>query len=678
MTQLTYLSSAGQTVRLGQELGVGGQGAVYAVVNQPDVVAKIYLQTPDEQAVRKLEALVQVADEQLVSVSAWPQSVLRDSAGRVRGFLMPLVSDAEYQELHVLYRPMSRRTEFPKADWRFLVHVARNVARAFAVLHARNHLMGDVSARNVMVSQNGTVRFIDTDSFQVQVGGQVFVCPVGTAEFTPPELQGQAFGSLVRNVNHDLFGLALLLFHLLFEGRHPYAGVHDDGSMPSPAEAIAGHKFAYSLQRSNGVKPPPFALTLKSLPDVLQTLFERAFAPNAASRPTARQWDAALADLFANLVTCAKNSAHVHDRRVPCPWCALLPSNAQAATAKGGVPGAAKRIDVDAELNRIWQGVKAIPVPGAPPKVAPPTSVSLLPLPPTPSPPPVVSGVSTSAVVWGVTYAFFAVVFLVNNGFWLAVVLAGLAWFNFAKNSAQNVAKREEATRMQLRAQQLRAHLLELDQYKARYQREAAKLRQQLAQAEARRQTQSAYGQYRTFIQMLEALREQVRALPAEEQRELMAVVERHRKPLLERYLAQHVIRPGVVNGIGPGVVASLNQHGIRTARDINVNIHRVKGVGPKRQQDLLAWRDTLEQFFQFNPALVPPSELEAVRDRFDQKKRQKLQEIELTVQKLAQASLNWTAAEQRVVEEVRALQLELARREATIQFIQQHAASPH
>ena len=279
---------------------------------------------------------------------------------------MPLVSDTEYHELHNLYRITSRRQAFPQADVRFLVHVARNVSRAFMVLHSRDLLMGDVSSRNVMVSQNGTVRLIDTDSFQITVGGRTYPCPVGTAEFTAPELQGKSFGTLVRTREHDLFGLALLIFHLLFDGRHPYAGVHDNGAMPSPAEAIKTDKFAYSLQYQHGVKPPPFTLTLQGVHSSVRNLFERAFSPKHQNRPQADEWDKVLAEVFRHLTTCSKNGAHKHDSRVACPWCAMLPANAQAATAKTGIPSAAKRIDVEAELNRIWSGVQNIQRPAPP------------------------------------------------------------------------------------------------------------------------------------------------------------------------------------------------------------------------------------------------------------------------------------------------------------------------
>ncbi|WP_027482407.1 hypothetical protein [Deinococcus pimensis] len=667
----TYVDPSGRTVQLGRELGVGGQGAVYTVPNDAGVVAKIYLQPPDARATRKLDALVRAADPQLQSVSAWPQTLLRDPKGGVRGFLMPLVPSAEYHELHMLYRPGARKQHFPKADWRFLVHVARNVARAFAVLHARGHLMGDVSARNVMVSHQGVVRFIDTDSFQVQVGTEVFTCPVGTAEFTPPELQGKGFGTLVRDMNHDLFGLALLVFHLLFEGRHPYAGVHADGGTPSPAEAIAKDLFAYSLQRQAGVTPPPFTLTLKGLPEGLRTLFERAFAPTHAGRPTAVQWEAALAELFTHITTCAKNAAHQHDRRVSCPWCASLPSNAGAATAKTGVPGSAKRIDVEAELNRIWRTVQAVPVPTAPTQV--PVTVRPAPL-PLPALPPLDtprSAFQVSSVLWGITNVVLALLSVQTGVWWLTLILVGFAWYSFSRNSAPVREKRRVAQLDQLKQRQHQTYAALLRQSLTQYQGEAQTLRQQLDQASRRLDAVGAPSKYRQAIHALEGLRTQLRLLELEEERQVRALLERHRKSALDVFLSKFVIAPGTVNGIGASLVATLHASGIRTAKDVTSNVRWVKGVGPKRQQDLQDWRETLEQFFQFDPAQVPRHEVEAVRARVEQQRAAQLRQLEGAVAQFVRDVLAWRQAEQTALQEIHALKVELAQREKTIDVIQ-------
>lgn len=672
MTMKRFVDGQGQLVSLGRELGRGGQGAVYEVPSRKDAVAKIYLSSPDGQAVRKLNALAKASDPQLLSISAWPQTILKDSAGHTHGFVMPRVDAAEYHELHNLYRLTSRRQNFPEADWRFLVHVARNVARAFAVLHSRGHLMGDVSARNVMVSRQGIVRFIDTDSFQIKVGADTFPCPVGTAEFTPPELQGTRFGGLIRSVEHDLFGLALLIFHLLFEGRHPYAGVHDNGSTPSPAEAIAADKFAFSLRYQHGVKPPPFSLTLGALYRDLQELFERAFAPQHRGRPTAAEWEGKLAELFGQLTTCSKNPAHKHDRRLPCPWCAMLPGNAQSATAKTGIPTAAKRLNVEAELNRIWFGLRSMPVPVSPGQVTLATKPTALPLPALPALPQPQKVVLPSATVWGVLFLLAGLyVFGQGGGWWSLLILGGLSWFNFRKNTPGAVRARQARQFEQLKAQQMQTYQALLGEQRLTYERQADDVRRALSRASIRQQANSALSRYKSALKKLEDQRAVIRALDLEEQTQLEQVVRRHRQPLLDRHLAQHHLRPGEIPGVGPSLIRMLNQSGVYTAKDITPNVRWIKGVGPRRHQDLMEWRDTLEQFFQFNPALISPREFDVVRSQMDQKRQNMLKTLEASVAQLKRDLPGWQAEEDEVTREVRSLKMQLAQFETTIDTIE-------
>src|SRR5512134_3495849 len=88
---LRRLSNNSQ-IKLGRELGRGGEGAVHPVVGVPDLVAKIYLKPPAPPKVEKLRSMARRASPALLRVAAWPIDVLTDEAGTVRGFLMAKVS----------------------------------------------------------------------------------------------------------------------------------------------------------------------------------------------------------------------------------------------------------------------------------------------------------------------------------------------------------------------------------------------------------------------------------------------------------------------------------------------------------------------------------------------------------------------------------------------------------
>ncbi len=213
------LVKRGNYVRLGNELGRGGEGNVFEIVGQSEQVAKIYNRPPDEQKIHKLRVMTDYATSSLLKIAAWPMDLLTDKNSAIRGFIMPRVNAR--RDIHELYSPKSRADSFPEADFRFLIHVGANIARAFAVVHEHGHVIGDVNHGNLLIAPNGTVILIDCDSFQINAGDHVYTCDVGVPLFTAPELQCQSFKGFERKQNHDRFGLAVLLFHLLYMGRHP-------------------------------------------------------------------------------------------------------------------------------------------------------------------------------------------------------------------------------------------------------------------------------------------------------------------------------------------------------------------------------------------------------------------------------------------------------------------------
>mgnify|MGYP000709306936 CR=1 FL=1 len=148
--------------------------------------------------------------------------------------------------------------------WDFLLYVARNTAAAFDTLHSHGHVLGDVNQGNVMVGGDSQVVLIDSDSYQIRAKDTVHLCEVGVSHFTPPELQGiSSFKGVTRTPNHDNFGLALLIFHLLFGGRHPYSGVPLRKGVGDALETdIKEFRYAYARDAQNrGIAAPPGSIS---------------------------------------------------------------------------------------------------------------------------------------------------------------------------------------------------------------------------------------------------------------------------------------------------------------------------------------------------------------------------------------------------------------------------------
>ncbi|HEX8694034.1 MAG TPA: hypothetical protein VF746_16550 [Longimicrobium sp.] len=307
------------------ELGAGGEARVLGLPRDPTLVAKLY-HAPTIQRARKLALMMEDPPEldPAVAALAWPCDLLLDGRGRFAGFLMPR---AEGPRVFEFYNPSTRRRTAPLCHYGVLHRAGANLAAAFEALHARGYVVGDVNESNVLLGEGGAVTLVDTDSFQVRDpdDGTVHRSHVGKPEFTPPELQGLSFAELDRLPEHDLFGLAALLFLLLMEGTHPFASrLADGGEVPPVEERIRRGLFPHGAEHPV-CRPPRLAPRFELLDPALQALFLRAFLgghQDPAARPTAAEWRGALAGAEAALVTCATNPRHRHGPHLDaCPWC---------------------------------------------------------------------------------------------------------------------------------------------------------------------------------------------------------------------------------------------------------------------------------------------------------------------------------------------------------------------
>ncbi|MCS6776501.1 MAG: hypothetical protein RMJ43_05675 [Chloroherpetonaceae bacterium] len=312
-------------LRVDRPLGAGGEARIYEVLQAPDLVAKVY-HDPEEAMARKLGVMLRNPPEDADTLLAWPVDLLVTAeGGRTVGFLMPRVSGR--RPIFTFYNPAARRELGPLCNYRYLHRTGRNLAAAFRALHRRGYVVGDVNETNILASETALVTLVDCDSFQVRdpQSGVVYRCPVGRPEFTPPELLGADFGVVDRTAEQDRFGLAVLLFQLLMEGTHPFAGIYQGRGDPPPYEVRirAGH-FVYG-SRSVPYRPMPSALPLPVLHPTLRQLFLRCFEDghgNPAARPDAQTWLTALEEAEGDLTVCEINAQHYFGRHLErCPWC---------------------------------------------------------------------------------------------------------------------------------------------------------------------------------------------------------------------------------------------------------------------------------------------------------------------------------------------------------------------
>ena len=585
MAPTLLLDDQGRRVSIGAELGRGGEATVYSVEGKPELVAKIYHQRPDAERAEKLSQMVKLQRESLLALSAWPMGTLRTADRSTVGFLMKNVS--RFKDIHLLYSPKSRTREFPpKANWRFLIHTASNIARAFAAIHDEGHVIGDVNQSNVRVSpETAIVNLIDCDSFQISTNGKIYPCEVGVPLYTPPELQNTEFREVIRTANHDNFGLAVLIFHLLFMGRHPFAGKYfGHGEMPIE-KAIAEQRFAFAKdQQRTQMLPPPACITLAHLPEEIGELFTRAFSSDCGSgRPNGRQWIAEMDALAGRLIICSKNKAHLFfNGLASCPWCSIEAS---------GVLLFVDYMIVDTatgfSIDVVWTRILGVPSPGTGNTPSMLTYISKA------KPSEAAKAVGRRRrykIVGGIVLAVVALGFVVASSdgfaymFYLAIGVSQL-WKFFARDKQTEfgqVAREAES----------RLHVLQ-----HAWMQEASD------------------GEFNGKLEELRTLTEEYRKLPERRKRKIRDLEQALRETQMHRYLEQFDIASTDIPHIKEGRKAMLSAYGIDSAADVTrPALEGVPGFGSFLIAQLLNWRQSLEATFKFNPGQgIDPADIQRV-----------------------------------------------------------------
>lgn len=612
--------SSGQKLSLGRKLAEGGEGRIHELQGTGDRLVKLYHQPVDETRHRKLVAMAQIRTAALEAVAAWPIDVAYDAHEDCIGFVMPRISGPGI--IDKLSHPAEQRIAFPTIDYGFLVHVAMNLMRAASTLHASGCVIGDVNESNVYILNDGTVRFIDVDSFQVQHNGDVFPCNVGTPIYTPPELQGATFRDVMRTPIHDTFGLSVLVFQLLVQGCHPFAGVPRDGRGRTIEEAILEGLYAYSVQRRDRVSPPPDRLPLSALGEVAG-FFERSFL--GCQRPTAAEWMNALDRTRSRLRRCAKNPRHsfLLDYGA-CPLCRLprdpFPHYGEDETRPIDLGG----LSIGDLIRQAGQLPTLRPLAdrcGEPEILAYERSVPMTP----PSLPTATSPIPQSKRGSGLGEAggwILFVGFVLNciypavgiGVLFLGVILLVVASLH---TNAEARARAEAIARVEadLKTRQ--------DAVKQAYEplRQAALVAiEKLGpiEARAREVDRSANAALQPMAKAVAEAREWLSSADHRLQAELRSADDAYRNQRLTEYLERQIIAHASIPDIGTSRKAVLASFGVETAADVERHaIQRIAGFGPHLTDRLLSWRRGCEQKFSHRGEVkAPPDWLQRIRQQ--------------------------------------------------------------
>jgi DNA-binding helix-hairpin-helix protein with protein kinase domain len=578
MTQpKTYVDARGQQVKLAAQIGSGGEGAVFAVEGHPALAAKIYHKPLDAEHVEKLSAMAARSSDALDVVSAWPHSLLLDGRRQASGILLPKISNA--LQLHELYGTSNRRQNYPEARWHHLVLAARNIAAAFECMHQSGIVVGDVNQGNLLVDREMCVRFIDCDSFQIAANDKLYPCPVGTPHFTPPELQAKKLRDAARTPEQDRFGMAVLIFHMLFVGRHPFAGRFYGAGEMTIERAISEGRFAFSKDRSETLmEPPPASLTLADITPGAAALFEAAFRGAPEARPTARQWAEELENIIRTRKPCTFDQAHIYNAQLKeCPWCRIEDEGGPAFFVLGGsvTNVASERLD---HLEEKLRKLKLPVFPDlAPTQLKRPNA--LAPKKPPKAPKFTLADVAAWVMVLGAAACLAGAVSGWSYIAGIALLAASAGYLLLGK---QPKARRGRVDELTAGFEKLQVKLYHRGQGVA-------------FNHEQRRQS------FENNVDQLKQEYDNYRNAGTQ----IHDVLAIYRTMQKSRFLSTHLIQKNVrkIPGMSPSLAARLASYGIESALDVDpLRLLGLPMIDEERMLELKTWRDDVERQFVYTP----------------------------------------------------------------------------
>lgn len=310
-----------RALRLGPLLGEGAVGQVFTLPDMPGKAAKLYLDTTRRAGhAAKIDAMLRRPPElpalnhgaESCPQIAWPEEKLFDGAGRFVGFTMAEIDFRRSTGLVNMLQKNSRRIENIPEYYGYRILVARNLAAVIAELHRAGHHMIDMKPANLrFYPATCWMAVVDTDGFSIAApGGRI---PAGQVsdEYIAPESWRRPPAAL--GEEQDRFALAVILFQLLDNGVHPFAGgMRGHGGQASDLQSrIRQGLYPYALAPRPELVPST-ASVHRMFPRATREMFDRAFLPGR-TRPDAAQWRDHLDILVAQLQPCSeKPGAHAH------------------------------------------------------------------------------------------------------------------------------------------------------------------------------------------------------------------------------------------------------------------------------------------------------------------------------------------------------------------------------
>lgn len=263
-----YTLSHGE-IKLENIIASGGEGIIYST-NTP-YVAKIYKKENNTR--RKYEKIRLMLSKKIQCDGiCYPIEPLYNYQKEFIGYLMPKAKGKELQK-SIFIKPLFLKN-FPNWKKRDTVELCITILKKIKYLHDRNIIMGDINPANILIVSSKEVYFVDTDSYQIEN----YPCPVGTINYTAPEIQKKHFSEFLRTMGNENFAVATLLFMIMLPGKPPYSQQGGE----DPISNIINMDFSYPFGDNSNKKTPdgPWRYIWSHLTYDLKKAFYHTFRKN--------------------------------------------------------------------------------------------------------------------------------------------------------------------------------------------------------------------------------------------------------------------------------------------------------------------------------------------------------------------------------------------------------------
>jgi len=264
------LDKNGKKYHLEEKLGKeGGEGIVY-ITSKNGYVCKIYKK--DKNSNFKFKKIRLLTSNKInINGVCFPEHIAYNENNEFIGYFMKKADGVE-MKTSICIPPLLKK-KFPIWTRINLAHVAKNFLDTVKKIHEYNIILGDINPRNILITDDHNIHFIDTDSFQIEG----YPCPVGLLPYTRIENHAKNYSEYIRTKDDDIFATMTLLFQILLPGKLPYS--HSGGGSEKENMKPANFPYRCYYDESTSLKAPKgqWRYIWSHLPRKLKALFCKIF-----------------------------------------------------------------------------------------------------------------------------------------------------------------------------------------------------------------------------------------------------------------------------------------------------------------------------------------------------------------------------------------------------------------